>query len=65
MVSLGNGASHPELSNVSATVAQIRDELEGSINKSIAVMEAEHRVVEGLLARLRELTDGDRVPADT
>lgn len=37
----------------------------GSINNPIAVMEAEHAVVGGLLASLRELTDGYQAPADT
>jgi regulator of cell morphogenesis and NO signaling len=37
----------------------------GSIKNSIALMEAEHRVVGGLLARLRELTCGYQAPADT
>jgi regulator of cell morphogenesis and NO signaling len=37
----------------------------GSIRNSIALMEAEHRVVGGLLARLRELTCGYQALADT
>jgi regulator of cell morphogenesis and NO signaling len=36
-----------------------------SIRTPIAVMEAEHRVVGGLLARLRDLTNGYQAPADT
>jgi len=37
----------------------------GSIAKPIAVLEREHSVVGGLLAQLRELTDGYQAPADT
>jgi regulator of cell morphogenesis and NO signaling len=37
----------------------------GSIAKPIAVLEREHGVVGGLLAQLRELTDGYQAPADT
>jgi len=37
----------------------------GSIRNPIAVMEAEHTVVGGLLAKLRDLTDGYQAPADT
>jgi regulator of cell morphogenesis and NO signaling len=93
-VSLANGASHPDLNDVAATVAEIRAHLEpqlrkqeevlfprirslassttsmpsfacGSIKNSVAVMEVEHRIVEGLLARLRVLTNGYQAPADT
>jgi regulator of cell morphogenesis and NO signaling len=37
----------------------------GSIRNPIAVMESEHQVVGGLLARLRELTHGYRTPTGT
>ena len=37
----------------------------GSIRNPITVLEAEHMVVGGLLARLRELTDGYQAPTDT
>jgi regulator of cell morphogenesis and NO signaling len=37
----------------------------GSIAKPIAVLEREHSVVGGLLAQLRQLTDGYQAPADT
>ena len=37
----------------------------GSIRNPITVLEAEHMVVGGLLARLRNLTNGYQAPADT
>ncbi len=93
-VSLAYGASHPELDDVAATVAEIHSDLKshlrkqedvffplirtlasattsmpsfacGSIKNSIALMEAEHKVVGGLLAKLRELTCGYQAPAGT
>ncbi len=64
MVGLADGASHPELGDASTTVAQLRDNLEGSINKSIAVMTADQQAVKRLLDRLRELTHGDQTQAD-
>jgi regulator of cell morphogenesis and NO signaling len=93
-VSLAHGASHLELDDVAATVAEIHANLKlhlrkqedvffpmirtlasastsmpsfacGSIRNSIALMEAEHKVVGELLVRLRELTCGYQAPADT